>query len=376
MNGKRAGECNRRDVTMNGLGLDALFICRLGNLVFLSARPHVYKAVSENVSYDKFVKLQREKGLYTMPSLLAGSLDTGSQFMIKGTSEPLAQKKFTNFREYVSLYPEYSCVFVGDNGQGDVRAAELVLSDGTVANHLQRAYMHIVQPLEKTYVNDSHFLTPSERRVCYFVTYIDAAIDAYNNKLIRIGGLQKVMMEALRDFNDISDDQWSPIVVGRDRSQSSTPPPPPSPMRPLKGASPEVESSNSSSAPASNYGSYFGWKLSTLLRLPRSTPGSKSLPKGKQAAAEPSKLVVGLLKKFLRVEEHNRALELGNSILLKHSLEPIPLLQYPQILPVGSVISTDFGPGRIQSFRPADGVFTVQVERSRMIIYMFGSSIG
>lgn len=50
---------------------------RVGNLVFLSARPHVYKSVSENVSYDKFRALQKERGLYTSPSLLAGSLDTG-----------------------------------------------------------------------------------------------------------------------------------------------------------------------------------------------------------------------------------------------------------------------------------------------------------
>ena len=31
---------------------------RVGNLAFLSARPHVYKSVSENVSYKKFLDLQ------------------------------------------------------------------------------------------------------------------------------------------------------------------------------------------------------------------------------------------------------------------------------------------------------------------------------
>jgi hypothetical protein len=50
---------------------------RIGNLVFLSARPHVYKDVSENVTYVKFKNLQENRGLYTSPSLLAGSLDTG-----------------------------------------------------------------------------------------------------------------------------------------------------------------------------------------------------------------------------------------------------------------------------------------------------------
>ena len=41
--------------------------------------------------------------------------------------EPLAVKKFENFSEYVDLYPEYQCIFVGDNGQGDVRCAEMVM---------------------------------------------------------------------------------------------------------------------------------------------------------------------------------------------------------------------------------------------------------
>ena len=34
-----------------------------------------------------------------------------------------------NFQEYLGLYPEYQCIFIGDNGQGDVRAAEMVLDD-------------------------------------------------------------------------------------------------------------------------------------------------------------------------------------------------------------------------------------------------------
>lgn len=46
---------------------------RLGNLVFLSARPHVYKDVSENVTYQKFRWLQETRGLHTSPSLLAGT---------------------------------------------------------------------------------------------------------------------------------------------------------------------------------------------------------------------------------------------------------------------------------------------------------------
>ena len=46
----------------------------VGNLVFLSARPHVYKDVSEVQSYKKFRDLQEKRDLYTSPTLLAGSL--------------------------------------------------------------------------------------------------------------------------------------------------------------------------------------------------------------------------------------------------------------------------------------------------------------
>lgn len=76
---------------------------RNGNLVFLSARPHVYKDALEQHSYDMFKKLQKTRGLYTSPSLLAGSLVTGGEFMVAGDMEPLAQQKYENFKQYASL---------------------------------------------------------------------------------------------------------------------------------------------------------------------------------------------------------------------------------------------------------------------------------
>ena len=182
---------------------------RVGNLAFLSARPHVYKGVSENVSYEKFKTLQKERGLYTSPTLLAGSLDTGGQFMVKGDSEPLALKKFENFREYLTLYPEYSCIFIGDNGQGDVRTAELVLQDDTFSSNLQRVYVHQVQPRHLTYCKNGEHTLRNER-VYFFGTYVDAAIDAYKRQLIRLNGLRNIMEEACEDFLIIPESAWLP----------------------------------------------------------------------------------------------------------------------------------------------------------------------
>jgi hypothetical protein len=34
--------------------------------------------------------------------------------------EPLAVKKYENFEQLRCLYPEFRCVFIGDNGQGEL----------------------------------------------------------------------------------------------------------------------------------------------------------------------------------------------------------------------------------------------------------------
>ena len=48
-----------------------------------------------------------------------------------------------NFAEYVSLYPEFKHVFVGDNGQGDVKAAEMMVE--RYPGSLEAVYMHRVR---------------------------------------------------------------------------------------------------------------------------------------------------------------------------------------------------------------------------------------
>lgn len=88
---------------MGATGPETWSADRVGNLVFLSARPHVYQDASEKHSYDMFKTLQANRGLHTSPSLLAGSLDTGTKFIVAGQMEPLAQKKYENFQEYAAL---------------------------------------------------------------------------------------------------------------------------------------------------------------------------------------------------------------------------------------------------------------------------------
>jgi hypothetical protein len=220
---------------------------RIGNLVLLSARPHVYKDVSESFTYDKFRILQQQRGLHTSPTLLAGSLDSGGKFMVNLDSEPLAVKKYENFRNFLQIYPEFKCVFIGDNGQGDVRTTELMLEDDKTCSNLTRSYVHIVQPLSKTYVKNSlyrkksnylssssapsslkshssswsaattnllpnassnNLLNMKRSRICFFLSYIDAAVDAYENKLIRLTGLRRTMVESVVDFMQMKETIW------------------------------------------------------------------------------------------------------------------------------------------------------------------------
>ena len=68
------------------------------------------------------------KNLHSMPSLLPGDVSSGQAFILRGDLQPMAEKKLQNFEEYRRLYPEFTHVFIGDNGQADVKAAEEMCS--------------------------------------------------------------------------------------------------------------------------------------------------------------------------------------------------------------------------------------------------------
>ena len=184
----------------------------VGNLVFLSARPHLYKDFSEKHNFSKFEKLRERQGsrLHTIPSLLAGDLSSGREFMMTNDFEPLAKKKFQNFKQFVSIYPEYKHVFICDNGQGDVRAGELMYDQ--YPKHLDCLFIHLVQNIEKSYGFDSERWRRKGllKRTCFFRCYPDAALFAATLKppLIRLSGLRRVCQDAVADFEMILPSQW------------------------------------------------------------------------------------------------------------------------------------------------------------------------
>ena len=181
---------------------------RSGNLAMLSARPHVYTDFTERNVYKKFTTLKNSGRIYTVPTILTGDLVSGSQFLMGGDLEPIAKRKFDNLKQYMELYPEYKCIIIGDNGQGDLRASEMVIDDAKLKTNLTRTYIHKVKPLEKSFTKHVDTKSESNENVCFFSNYVDAAIDAFQHNLIRLGGLRKIVQESLQDFYRISADDW------------------------------------------------------------------------------------------------------------------------------------------------------------------------
>lgn len=201
------------------------FLSNSGNLVFLSARPHLYKDMSEKHNFAKFQKLREREGvdgrggLHTIPSLLAGDITSGREFMMTNDFGPLALKKFDNFKRFVSIYPEYRHVFICDNGQGDVRAGEMMFDQ--FPRHLDGLFVHLVQGIQKTYGFDAERWRKKGllAKTCFFTAYPDAALYAatYRPPFIRMSGLWRVCQDAAWDFGMIPQSQWTSESQKRDR---------------------------------------------------------------------------------------------------------------------------------------------------------------
>ena len=170
------------------------------NLVFLSARPHVYKDLSELRSYAKFANLIKKGILHGTPCLLPGSLITGREFILRDRLEPLADNKFHNFKEYATLYPEYEYIFVGDNGQADVRTVSRILDELPFVR-MRAVFIHVVQPLSETYglPSSKNNLT----KFVFYTNYVQAGLAAYGRKLISAASLARITINAVEQFENI-----------------------------------------------------------------------------------------------------------------------------------------------------------------------------
>lgn len=131
--------------------------------------------------------------------------------------ELLARKKFENFQQYVSIYPEFKHVFVCDNGQGDVKAGEMMVE--AFPKQVEAIYVHEVQPRLKTYKYDVEVWKKLPIQPCFFKTYTEAALHAASRKppLMRISGLRRICENAIADFYMIKTEQWPSLHHQWDR---------------------------------------------------------------------------------------------------------------------------------------------------------------
>ena len=122
--------------------------------------------------------------------------------------EPLALKKFDNFKRFVSIYPEFKHVFVCDNGQGDVRAGELMFD--AFPKHLEAVYVHRVKEIHKTHGYDGDRYMRKSYAPYFFRTYADAALHAATREppLIKLEGMRRICEDAVNDFYAMSTKEW------------------------------------------------------------------------------------------------------------------------------------------------------------------------
>jgi len=187
-----------------------------GNLVFISARPHVYKDVSEKRVYAKFERLLKSRSLHAMPTLLPGDLESGQAYLLRGDFEPMARKKLRNMVEYHAIYPEFSHVFVCDNGQADVRAAELMKEKLGAA--LECVFVHEVQPRDLTFGFTP--ASPAKWRqmgICFYKTFVGAALVAFERGLIGADALRRVCVRAVDDFEVVPVSMFRSGLAGREQ---------------------------------------------------------------------------------------------------------------------------------------------------------------
>eukprot|EP00930_Biecheleria_cincta_P005592 TRINITY_DN10651_c0_g1_i1.p1 TRINITY_DN10651_c0_g1~~TRINITY_DN10651_c0_g1_i1.p1 ORF type:complete len:675 (-),score=95.56 TRINITY_DN10651_c0_g1_i1:686-2674(-) len=165
------------------------------NLVFLSARPHVFKDLAEKKSYQSFNELVSSGRMHSLPTLLAGTLFSGAWATIFakciGTSawKFVGRDKYNTYRCFVRLYPEYDFVFCGDDGQGDLFAGQLMLEDDIAA--CRAVVIHRVLTNDKPLVadplsgdsttDDDESLRPEAHhaRLHYHKCYVGAALGVH-----------------------------------------------------------------------------------------------------------------------------------------------------------------------------------------------------
>lgn len=161
---------------------------RNGDVMFLTARPSEPTGFTENRTH---ATLRRQ-------GAPEAAVVTGS-FRGLVSLEGMAGAKHERLQRIQQLYPGHGEVLLGDSGQGDVRFARLAI--GATPAAVRGALIHDVVG------------TPADERarlrddgIILFDTYIDAAVEAHQLRLISRDAVHRVAAAAQRELGEIEFD--------------------------------------------------------------------------------------------------------------------------------------------------------------------------
>lgn len=165
-------------------GPDAQKPDRLGDLMFVSARPYDRAGVSEH-----FSRATMHDAGVTSATVLSGD------FASLIGNQRIADKKYENWEAVRVLYPEYGSVFLGDSGQGDALfGARAAAAQGD----MRAVFIHNVTNLDAAGKAEW-----AAKGVVVFDTYVGAAVEAFKRGLISKPGLARVVSEASRELAEV-----------------------------------------------------------------------------------------------------------------------------------------------------------------------------
>lgn len=186
------------------------------NLVFLSARPHVYKDVSEDTSYQRFERFVQDGRMHTLPTLIAGNIWHGLRavatfpFLGRGAWRSVGDLKFSKYVRFRALYLEYDFVFCGDNGQGDLWAGESMLChrdehESSMLAVLVHEVISGTKCLAHSPVTNRDLIWREdlqEQRIFFHCTYVGAALALHTHcpELVPVEQLAMVANAAVEEF--------------------------------------------------------------------------------------------------------------------------------------------------------------------------------
>jgi len=191
------------------------------NIVFLSARPHLLKDVSESVTYDLFKQLVNYGRFRAMPTLIPGDFFSSVRSILNKVINdrilrrsmpwaPMGEQKFQGMEMFSKLHPESALVFFGDNGQGDVLAAEKA-QERREGPLLRAAFIHeVLENIEETTTSFGEMTLVQRKQkweelnIFFVCCPLEAACKAKELHLIDLEGVKSVCKAAREDLDDLS----------------------------------------------------------------------------------------------------------------------------------------------------------------------------